>query len=152
MKPLIDHCVALEVKLNLNDETGWSTSNPVRRRHGGRLQLDHRHPSGRPQESAPDGPARAVPGNQVRVQAADEGGGIQGPLPRLASGHDEGISGQRVLLPRLRGCHETAEHLLPLGTTNDQKNYAKTSKIVLNKRILKVFQDGFMSESSKTKY
>ncbi len=45
----------------------------------------------------------------MRVQAADEGGGTSGTLPRLASGHDEGISGKRLLLPRLRGHHEAAK-------------------------------------------
>ena len=38
---------------------------------------------------------------QRRVPAADQGGGNEGSLSGLASGHDEGISGQCLLLPRL---------------------------------------------------
>ena len=57
----------------------------------------------------PDRSARHVRGDPLRVQAADEGGGTSGTLPRLASGHDEGISGKRLLLPRLRGHHEAAK-------------------------------------------
>ena len=57
--------------------------------HGWNLQLGHRHSPRRPEKPAPDSATRPLQRNQRCVQRADEGGGTQGTLPRLASRHDE---------------------------------------------------------------
>ena len=65
--------------------------------------------NGRPQDFlkiVPDGSRGPVQRHQGCVPAADERGGSEGSLSRMASGHDEGISGQRLLLPWLRGRNE----------------------------------------------
>ena len=103
-----------------NDSRGrWSQSdrcleNTLRRRHGWNFQLGGRHSSRCVEEPAPDCSRGKVFRHRWRVQTVDEGGRFQGAVPRLASGHDEGISGQCLLLPRLWRSHEAAQQLYPI--------------------------------------
>ena len=123
----------------------------IRRRHGRNLQLGHRHSAGRPEEQVPDGSRGQVLRHQGRVQAADEGGRAQGSLPRMAACHDEGIPGQRLLFPGLRGGHETTTPLFSVKTKKKRK-FIKSTYIVNAYRVVNRKQkkrDNFCSETGK---